>query len=59
MLNYIISFFFIYLFFGFILFFFQRKIVFNVSGIPMKPIKYGLNKIQETIITTDDGYNLL
>ena len=47
MAKYIISAIAIYFFFGFFLFFFQRKILFNVSGIPKKPSEYGLNNINE------------
>ena len=50
---------FIYLFFGFLLFIFQRKIVFNVSGLPKKPTAYGLNNIKEFKIITKDGVSLL
>ena len=50
---------FIYLFFGFSLFFFQRKIVFNVSGSPKKPYQYGLNNVQELKISTKDNIKLL
>ena len=45
--------------FGFLLFFFQRKIVFNVSGKPKKPLEYGLTNIKEIEIFTDDGVGLL
>ena len=59
MINYIISILFIYIFFGFFLFIFQRKIIFNVSGIPKKPYEYGLNNVQELNILTKDSINLL
>ena len=47
MLNYIFSIICIYVFFGFLLYLFQRKILFNVSGPPNKPIDYGLNTVKE------------
>ena len=59
MTKYIVSSIIIYLFFGLLLYFFQRKIVFNVSGKPKKPIFYGLQNIIEIKILTDDGINLL
>jgi len=59
MFKYIISIFFLYLFFGFLLFFLQRKIIFNVSSKPKKPLEYGLINIQELEIFTDDGVGLL
>lgn len=59
MLKYIISILIIYIFFGLFLYFFQRKIVFNVSGPPKKPTYYGLNNVQELKIKTLDGLNLL
>ena len=59
MIKYIISIIFIYLFFGFFLFIFQRKIVFNISGLPKKPSEYGLKDIEELDILTSDGLNLL
>ena len=59
MLKYIFSILIIYLFFGFFLFVFQRRIVFNVSGIPKKPIEYGLKDILEFKIITDDKVDLL
>lgn len=59
MLKYIISILFIYFFFGLSLFFFQRKIIYNVSGTPKKPNKYGLGNVQELKISTKDNINLL
>ncbi len=59
MLKYIISAVSIYFFFGFFLYFFQRKILFNVSGKPKNPSEYGLNNIIELKIPTSDGINLL
>ena len=59
MIKYIISIFIIYLFFGVLLFLLQRKIVFNVSGKPNKPLYYGLKGVNELKIRTIDGINLL
>ena len=59
MLKYIVSILLIYFFFGLFLYLFQRKILFNVSGIPNKPIKYGLKNIQEFNMVTKDNINLL
>ena len=59
MLKYIFSILIIYFFFGFFLFIFQRKIVFNVSGSPKKPLEYGLKNIKELNIPTQDGISLL
>ena len=59
MAKYIISAIAIYFFFGFFLFFFQRKILFNVSGIPKKPSEYGLTNVNELRILTSDGISLL
>jgi len=57
--KYIFSIVLIYLIFGFCLFLFQRKIVFNISGIPKKPSEYGLNNVREINISTIDSVNLL
>ena len=59
MLKYIISAISIYFFLGAFLFLIQRKILFNVSGLPKKPSEYGLNNILELEIPTIDGVNLL
>ena len=59
MFKYIISILIIYLFFGFFLYIFQRRIVFNVSGKPKKPDHYGLNNIKELEILTKDRIKLL
>ena len=59
MFKYIISMVIIYVFFGLSLYILQRKIVFNVSGIPKKPHEYGLVNIQELQIETEDGVSLL
>ena len=58
-IKYIISGIFLYLFVGFLLYLFQRKIVFNTSGIPKKPREYGLNNVEEVKIPTFDGLDLL
>ena len=58
-MKYLISAILIYLFFGLILFLLQRKILFNTSGIPKKPKEYGLNNVEEIMINTKDGQNLL
>ena len=59
MIKYIISAFFIYLVFGLIIFLFQRKILFNISGKPNKPEDYELSNIKELKIKTSDGVDLL
>ena len=59
MIKYIISAFFIYLLLGLMIFLFQRKILFNISGKPNKPENYELNNIQELEIRTSDGVGLL
>ena len=59
MIVYIFSVLILYIFFGYLLFFFQRRIVFNVSGKPKKPIEYGLNHIKELKILTEDQIELL
>jgi hypothetical protein len=57
--KYIISILLIYVFFGFFLFIFQRKIIFNVSTKPKQPLDYGLKNVKEMQISTPDGINLL
>ena len=57
--KYIISAFFIYLLIGSMIFLFQRKIIFNISGKPNKPEDYELNNIKELKIQTSDGVDLL
>ena len=57
--KYIISILSIYLIFGLFLFIFQRKIVFNVSGIPKSPLDYGLKNVEEINISTIDNIDLL
>ena len=59
MLNYIFSIICIYVFFGFLLYLFQRKILFNVAGPPNKPIEYGLHTVKEIDIPTSDNLSLL
>ena len=59
MIKYIISAFFIYFLTGLMIFLFQRKILFNISGKPNKPEDYGLNNIKELKIQTSDGVGLL
>ena len=56
---YIFSAFGIYIFFGFFLFIFQRRILFNVSGIPQELAYYGLNNIEIIKIITSDDVELL
>ena len=56
---YIFSAFRIYIFFGFFLFIFQRRILFNVSGIPQELAYYGLNNIEIIKIITSDDVGLL
>ena len=59
MIKYIISIISIYFFFGLILFLFQRKILFNVSGKPQNPSYYGLKNVAVVKIPTIDGLSLL
>ena len=59
MIKYIITIFFVYILIGLILFFYQRKILFNISSKPKKPEDYQLNNIKELKIKTSDGVNLL
>ena len=59
MIKYIISAIFIYFFIGFLLFFFQRKILFNKSGLPLPPLNYGLKDIKILNLITEDNVNLL
>ena len=56
---YIFSALLIYIIFGFFLFIFQRRIVFNVIGIPQEPAYYGLNNIEIIKIITSDDIELL
>ena len=59
MILYIISILTIYLFFGILLFLFQRKILFNTSGFPNQPEYYGLNNIEVLKVKTYDNISLL
>ena len=58
-MKYIFSAIFLYLFFGLLLFVFQRRIVFNKSGYPGKPKDYNLFTTKEIQIPTEDNINLL
>ena len=58
-MNYIFFLVFLYIFFGFLLFVFQRKIIFNKSGKPKDPEYYNLRKTKEIFIKTTDKINLL
>ena len=59
MIKYIISAFFIYFLIGLMIFLFQRKILFNISGKPNKPRDYELINTKELKIQTSDGVDLL
>ena len=59
MTKYIISAIFIYLLIGLMIFLFQRKILFNISGKPNKPRDYELINTKELKIQTSDGVDLL
>ena len=59
MIKYIFSAIFLYIFFGTILFFIQRKILFNTVGKPKKPAEYNLKNVEEIKIPTVDGLKLL
>jgi len=56
---YIFSALLIYIIFGFFLFIFQRRIVFNVTGIPKEPAHYGLKNTEIIKIITCDDIELL
>ena len=58
-MNYIFSAIFIYLFFGFLLYVLQRRIVFNTSGHPGAPKDYNLFTTKVIQIPTEDNINLL
>ena len=58
-MKYIFSAIFLYLFFGLMLFVFQRRIVFNKSGHPGKPNDYNLLTTKEIQILTEDNISLL
>ncbi len=59
MFYYTISLIIIYIFFGLLLFLFQRRIVFNVSGKSLSPYSFGLKDTSEVKIVTKDGIKLL
>ena len=56
---YIFSALLIYIIFGFFLFIFHRRIVFNVTGIPQEPAHYELKNIEIIKIITCDNIELL
>ena len=58
-MNYIFSAIFLYLFFGLLLFLFQRRIVFNKSGHPGTPKDYNLFSTKAIQIPTEDRIQLL
>ena len=58
-MNYIFFLVFLYLFFGFLLYIIQRRIIFNTSGKPNSPESYGLKKTQVIFIKTEDRIKLL
>ncbi len=58
-MNYIFFLVFLYIFFGFLLFIFQRKIVFNKCDKPNSPESYGLKNVREILILTEDKISLL
>ena len=58
-MNYIFFIVFLYIFFGFLLYFFQRRIIFNTSGKPNSPEYYSLEKTKEIYIKTADNISLL
>ena len=58
-MNYIFFLVFLYIFFGFLLYLFQRRIIFNKSGKPQAPQYYNLDKTKEILIKTADKISLL
>jgi uncharacterized protein len=58
-MNYIFLIIFLYLFIGFLLYIFQRKIIFNKSNVPKAPIDYDLTDVEEIKIKTTNNINLL
>ena len=56
---YIFSAIILYIFLCLTLYLFQRKILFNTSVRPQSPSYYGLNKVKEVQILTNDGISLL
>ena len=47
------------IFFGFLLYIFQRRIIFNRSARPKPPQEYGLDNIREIVVKTIDKISLL
>ena len=58
-MNYIFLLVFLYIFFGFLLYIFQRKIIFNKCDKPRSPESYDLKNVQEITIKTEDKISLL
>ncbi len=58
-MNYIFLLVFLYIFFGFLLYIFQRRIIFNTSGKPNSPDLYDLDFTKEIYIKTKDKISLL
>ena len=58
-MNYIFFIVFLYFFFGFLLYIFQRRIIFNTSGKPNSPEYYNLRDTKEIFIKTTDKISLL
>ena len=58
-MNYIFFIVFLYIFFGFLLYSFQRRIIFNTSGKPNSPEYYNLQDTKEISIETKDKISLL
>ena len=56
---YIFSGIFLYLIIGLGLFVIQRRLIFNKSDKPKKPVEYGLSEIKEVFIDTLDNLTLL
>ena len=54
-MNYIFSAIFLYFFLGFLLYIFQRRIVFNKSGHPGAPKDYNLDNTEEIYIKTEES----
>ena len=58
-MNYIFFIVFLYIFFGFLLYSFQRRIIFNTSGKPNLPEYYNLQDTKQIFIETTDKISLL
>lgn len=58
-MTYIFFLIFLYIFFGFLLYILQRRIIFNKCNKPQPPENYGLDNISEINIETEDKINLL